>query len=88
MRKLGFYAIIDYTPEAKKKMTLTDLNKRIYYFYDKYLISDMTETYTETKVELLKSKNMIIKDLTMEQGINTHLVDEALGTISMRHRRF
>ena len=61
-KKLGYFCIVDFSEEAKNKSLGYDFLKKIYHYYDGYLIK--IEAYSPIKVRELKRNDVFVYDKT------------------------
>ncbi len=84
---LGYFVLINWSRQAIEYSIGNDFVKKIEHYYNNYLIK--TENYNPIKIERLKSKDIIIIDLTAGQEVPRESLfipetQEILGILQLR----
>ena len=67
-RKLGYFIVIDFSPEAKKYTLGNDFLKKIYHLYDGKVVK--TENYNKIKIKSYLKNKIIVIDRTVGQEVS------------------
>jgi len=86
-KPLGYFILINWSPEAIKHSVGNDFMKKIEHYYNGQLIE--IETYNSIKIENLKNKGIPIIDLTAGQIVPKESefipeTQEVLGVLQLR----